>query len=203
MGLLMKTRMQERRGRLFYLMGPSGAGKDSLLAACRDQRVSGHRLRAAPRYITRHADSGGEDHIALTPRAFRQQLDNGRFALHWHANDRSYGIGVEVDQWLADGDMVLVNGSRAYLDEAWSRYGDQMVPVLICVEPEHQRQRLLRRGRETTVEIDARIERSRQLQAGLGRRFASIHNNSTLDHAAEQLLTVIGNHLPDPVLADE
>ncbi|MFC4259484.1 phosphonate metabolism protein/1,5-bisphosphokinase (PRPP-forming) PhnN [Marinobacter lacisalsi] len=194
------AKQQDSGGRLFYLMGPSGAGKDSLLDACRGRRVAGHRLRIAPRYITRQEDSVGEDHIALTPEAFRQYRDSGRFALHWQANGQHYGIGTEVDQWLADGDVVLVNGSRARLDQALERYADLVVPVLICVDPENQRQRLLNRGRETPAEIDARIERSRRLQSDMEDRFITIRNDGTLAYATHQLLAVINNQLSDRVL---
>lgn len=180
-------------------MGPSGAGKDSLLDACRGQDVSGRRLRIAPRHITRRAGSVGEDHIALTPAAFRVQMDNGDFALHWHANGRRYGISIAVDEWLANGDPVLVNGSRAHLDEALAKYGDRLVPILVCVDLHRQRQRLLDRGRESADEIDARIERSRRLQARLEHRFATINNDGSLTHATRQLLAIIDHHLTGKV----
>ena len=196
----MATAIQPDRGCLFYLMGPSGAGKDTLLDACRGQEVSGRHLRIAPRYITRRAGSGGEDHIALTPAVFRVRVDNGDFALHWRANGRCYGIGVEVDRWLANGDPVLVNGSRAHLDEALTQYGDSLVPIMVCVDFDRQRQRLLDRGRETIEEIDARIARSRRLQARLEHRFATIHNDGSLTHATRQLLAIIDHHLTGQAL---
>lgn len=199
----MTTAIRHDSGRLFYLMGPSGAGKDSLLDACRGRRVSGYRLRIAPRHITRDEDSGGEDHIAVSPDAFHRQLEEGRFALHWRANGRDYGVGTEMDEWLAAGDVVLVNGSRAHLEQALNRYPNLLVPVLICVDPEHQRQRLQNRGRETAAEIDARVARSRRLQAELEDRFVTIHNDGTLAHATEQLLAVINAHLPETVLVNE
>lgn len=198
----MTTAKQPGCGRLFYLMGPSGAGKDSLLDACQGRMVSGHRLRIAPRYITRNVGAGGEDHIAVTPELFDQQLEQDRFALHWQANGRFYGIGIEVDQWLAAGDIVLVNGSRAHLEKALSRYPDVLVPVLISIDPHTQRQRLLARGRESATEIEARVERSRRLQSKLRARFVTIHNDSTLAHATEQLLGVINDHLPDRALVN-
>lgn len=198
----MTTAIRHDSGRLFYLMGPSGAGKDSLLEACRGRRLAGHSLRTAPRHITRDGGAGGEDHIAVTPEVFHQQLDEGRFALHWRANGRHYGIGIEVDQWLAAGDLVLVNGSRAHLEQALSRYPDVLVPVLVCIDPDNQRQRLLDRGRETAAEIEARVERSRRLQSELEERFVTIHNNGTLAHATQQLLAVVNDHLPDRALVN-
>lgn len=198
----MTTANRHDSGRLFYLMGPSGAGKDSLLEACRGRRVAGHRLRTATRHITRDGGAGGEDHIAVTPEAFHRQLEEGRFALHWRANGQHYGIGTEVDHWLAAGDIVLMNGSRAHLHKALNRYPDVLVPVLICIDPDNQRQRLLNRGRETAAEIEARVERSQRLQAELEERFVTVHNNGTLAHATVQLLAVINDHLPDRALVN-
>lgn len=198
----MADRRRPDQGRLFYLMGPSGAGKDSLLDACRGESVAGSPLRIAPRHITRGASSGGEDHIALTPEAFEQQVAEGRFALHWRANGRGYGIGIEINDWLQAGEAVLINGSRGHLEEARARYGDLLVPVLVCVDPRQQRQRLLARGRESAAEIEARIERSLRLQAELGNRFATIHNNGSLAHAVSELLATVRAYLPDPACTE-
>lgn len=199
----MTTASQQNGGRLFYLMGPSGAGKDSLLDACRGQRVAGHWLQVAPRHITRRSEAGGENHIALTPAAFQQSLDDGLFALHWQANGRLYGIGIEIDHWLAAGDAVLVNGSRAYLDEARARYGNVLVPVMVCVAPGIQRQRLLERGRETPEEIEARIERSIRLQDQLGDELATVQNDGTLADATARLKDLILRHLPETELLND
>ena len=55
-------------GRLIWLMGPSGAGKDSLLAALRQREHP--QLLVAHRYITRPASAGSENHIALSEKEF-------------------------------------------------------------------------------------------------------------------------------------
>ena len=54
------------RGRLIYLMGPSGSGKDSLLEAARE-RLAARDCVIARRVITRSAEAVGEDAI-LTAR---------------------------------------------------------------------------------------------------------------------------------------
>ncbi len=69
----------------------------------------------------------------------------GIFALSWQANGLSYGIPARIDQWLADGRDVLINGSRAHLAEAQQRY-PTLLPVLLTVKDEALRERLLRRG---------------------------------------------------------
>ncbi|MFB0871956.1 ribose 1,5-bisphosphokinase, partial [Enterobacter hormaechei] len=57
--------------KIVWLMGPSGSGKDSLLAALRQQE--NNQLLVAHRYITRAADAGCENHIALSEKEFAQR----------------------------------------------------------------------------------------------------------------------------------
>jgi ribose 1,5-bisphosphokinase len=59
---------------------------------------------------------------------------------------------------------VLVNGSRAHLAEALSRY-HTLLPVLLTVREEVLRERLLRRGREGEAEIEARVHRNELFSA--------------------------------------
>ena len=84
--------------RLIYLMGPSGAGKDSLLAALRADADSAPLV--AHRYITRPADAGCENHIALSEPEFLRRRAKGLFALDWQAHQQHYAFGIEVDLWL-------------------------------------------------------------------------------------------------------
>ncbi|WP_095083580.1 phosphonate metabolism protein/1,5-bisphosphokinase (PRPP-forming) PhnN [Pseudomonas sp. Irchel s3h17] len=145
-------------GRLIYLMGPSGAGKDSLIDAARDALARLDCL-VARRVITRSAESVGEEAIGVTPQAFAELASQGGFALSWYANGLDYGIPVQIDQWLAEGRHVLVNGSRGHLQQARVRY-PTLIPILLTVSSEVLRRRLERRGRESAMEIEARLERN-------------------------------------------
>lgn len=180
----------EMSGRLFYLMGPSGSGKDTLLRRCRERLIDEPCL-IAPRYITREPDLLGENHLCLSEAEFDQRVRLGTFALHWSANGHRYGIGVEIDQWLAMGLDVLVNGSRGHLQQARARYGERLVPLLLQVKPETLRQRLLARGRESASQIAARVERARRLAADSPADAQVIDNNQELEQALGQLLSAI------------
>lgn len=94
--------------RLIYLIGPSGAGKDSLLDAIRAS--SPQRLLVAHRYITRPAGLPGENHVSLTVNEFSQRCHHGLFALDWRAHHHHYAIGIEIDLWLERDLDVAVNG---------------------------------------------------------------------------------------------
>lgn len=100
-------------GKLIWLVGPSGSGKDSLLAALREREHP--QLLVAHRYITRPFNAGSENHIALSEHEFFTRAEQHLFALSWHANNTYYGIGVEIDLWLHAGFDVVANGSRAHL----------------------------------------------------------------------------------------
>ncbi|WP_313086779.1 phosphonate metabolism protein/1,5-bisphosphokinase (PRPP-forming) PhnN [Pseudomonas sp.] len=177
-------------GRLFYLMGPSGAGKDSLLEAAR-VRLQARRCRIARRVITRSAEAAGEDAEAVSVEAFELLRRSGAFALDWQANGLRYGIPQQIDDWLAAGDDVLVNGSRGYLSEARRRY-PQLRPLLLSVSLAVLRQRLLARAREPLAEIEARLARNQQFEAAVVQDEAQLLDNSgPLDETVERLLQLI------------
>ena len=95
-----------------YVMGPSGAGKDSVLARARALISPDFPVAFAHRYITRPADAGGENHVALSEAEFERLRALGLFVFHWTAHGFRYGIGVEADAWRRDGLVTVVSGSR-------------------------------------------------------------------------------------------
>jgi phosphonate metabolism protein PhnN/1,5-bisphosphokinase (PRPP-forming) len=150
------------RGRLIYVVGPSGAGKDSLLEWIRARLPADTGVRLARRTITRPAGAGGEDHIAATNAQFDAALARGEFALHWRANGHRYGVGREIEQWLAAGQSVVVNGSREYLTVARVKF-PQLEAVHVVAPAEVLEARLARRSRERPDEADRRLQRTAQL----------------------------------------
>ncbi|MCU7433387.1 ribose 1,5-bisphosphokinase [Yersinia pestis] len=185
--------------RLIYLMGPSGAAKDCLLSALRNatpqNRVVAHR------YITRPADAGAENHVALSKQEFIQRAEQGLFALHWQAHQHCYAIGIEINLWLQHGLDVLVNGSRAYLPEAQRRYRHQLLPLCLTVSPAILAQRLRQRGRENSEQIDARLQRAQHYQQQLPSHCLQLCNDGELQHTLNQLqqLLTLDTPLSDPV----
>jgi len=177
------------QARLIYVMGASGSGKDSLLGYARRRLADRSDLAFAHRYITRPADAGGENHVALTASEFAARQQAGLFALAWESHGLSYGIGIEIHQWLAQGAAVVVNGSRAYLPEARHRF-PALQPVWIEVCASVLRQRLLSRGRESTEAIEHRLRRhAAMLQSP--QRDAVVTNNGPLAEGGEALVELI------------
>lgn len=174
---------------LIYVVGASGSGKDSLMQYCRERLNGNPSVQFAHRYITRAAHAGGENHIQLSQQEFAAREQAGLFALHWSSHGHSYGIGVEIDQWLAKGVTVVVNGSREYMPEARKRY-KTLLPVWIDVSHEVLRKRLVERGRESDALIEARLARHQRMTKPDGDGII-ISNDGALADAGEALIAVI------------
>ncbi|VVE37561.1 phosphonate metabolism protein/1,5-bisphosphokinase (PRPP-forming) PhnN [Pandoraea anhela] len=180
--------------RLYYVMGPSGAGKDALLAYAR-ARLDGASPGGAPvlfahRYITR-APSQGENHIALSHGEFALRHSLGCFALDWDSHDCRYGIGIEIDAWLSAGAHVVVNGSRAFLAQVVARYGERLHLVEIRVDPEVRAMRLANRGRETGDALDKRVAHNVSWTPPDGIALTVVNNDGALAEAGERLVSLL------------
>jgi ribose 1,5-bisphosphokinase len=176
-------------GRLIYLIGPSGSGKDSLLDAARDA-LTRRGCRVVRRVITRSAEAVGEAAQAVSVEQFLAMQSEGDFALIWHANGLHYGIPLEIDEWLAQGSDVLVNGSRGHLAQARQRYPD-LLAVLLIVNDSTLRERLLARGRESVADIEARLQRNARFAGELlatDPTLFVLDNSGALAQTAERLL---------------
>ncbi|MEE4234131.1 phosphonate metabolism protein/1,5-bisphosphokinase (PRPP-forming) PhnN [Pseudomonas viridiflava] len=172
-------------GRLIYLIGPSGSGKDSLMDAARDT-LAERNCRVVRRVITRSAEAVGEAAQAVDVEQFEHMREHGAFALNWQANGLHYGIPIVIDQWLLEGHDVLINGSRAHLERSQRRYPN-LLAVLLTVDQDVLRQRLLARGRESLPEIEARLDRNQQFAGDL---LASHPGVFPLDNSGELQQTV-------------
>lgn len=175
---------------LVYVIGPSGVGKDAILSAARAQLDGQGEVIFAHRYITRDAEAGGENHIWVSPAEFEQRRRLGLWALDWESHAYLYGVGVEIDAWLAAGATVVLNGSRGALDSAAARYPN-LLPVLIEASAEVLRQRLQKRGRETAGEIEERLKRTAALPDLAHPRLQRIDNNGPLENAVQQFVGLL------------
>ena len=143
-------------GRLFAIVGPSGAGKDTLIQGALAARPG---LSVVRRVITRPTSAGGEDFEGVTAAAFAARSKAGEFALTWQAHGLSYGIPKSALLPLAQGEDVLFNGSRQGLPEA-SAMWPGLVVIHVTAPPALLAARLAARGRESAGDIAQRVERA-------------------------------------------
>jgi phosphonate metabolism protein PhnN/1,5-bisphosphokinase (PRPP-forming) len=144
--------------RLIVVVGPSGAGKDSVLRAWLLGLDATERPHRARRTITRPADDASEDHEPVTEAAFDALLRDGAFAFTWAAHGLRYGVRHSELQALRRGGWVVMNGSRRHLPQLLS--GAPGCRVVEITAPEAVRaQRIAQRGREHGAQLRERLER--------------------------------------------
>ena len=175
-------------GRLVYVMGPSGAGKNSLIAGASEKLNKNKYLYFTHRYVTRPVNSD-EDDFAISAAAFAHYCSNGLFALDWQAHGIRYGIGMYINGLLDSGATVVVNGSRAYLATARKKY-PALVAVMVTAPPAVARARMLARGREDEAAIHARAMRTNGIAVPAG-DVITIDNSGELQHATQALIDVL------------
>lgn len=173
-------------GRLIVVVGPSGAGKDTVIDALCAARPD---LIRARRVITRPSEAGGEDFEGVTEADFDTRVAAGAFALHWGAHGLRYGIPVEIDGHLAAGRDVMFNGSRGILTIALARYPD-MRTLFITADADVLAARLNARGREDAEDIARRLKRADYaMPADLN--MVRIANNGTVQAAVDAALSAL------------
>ncbi|MCC8957602.1 phosphonate metabolism protein/1,5-bisphosphokinase (PRPP-forming) PhnN [Bradyrhizobium sp. Pear77] len=180
--------MTSARGHLVLVVGPSGAGKDTLIDYARARLQSDTDFHFVRRVITR-SPSIGENHEPVSIAEFQCRANAGAFALHWQAYGFSYGIPSTVERQLCRGTVVVANSSRAIVPLARLRYPKLLV-INVTVPVEVLSRRLVGRGRENASSRKQRLARS-DIDLIEGRDVLRINNVGSLDVAGEQFIDAL------------
>jgi phosphonate metabolism protein PhnN/1,5-bisphosphokinase (PRPP-forming) len=183
------------RGMLFLVVGPSGVGKDSIIAGAAERLRDDKQIVFARRLITRPAEAGGEDHLAVTPPEFAEWRDTGRLMLHWRAHDLDYGLPQTLAADLAAGRSVVANVSRTVVAEARLRFAPVGM-IAISASVETLAARLASRGRETAADIDSRLQRAAAVSPS--QPDFVIDNDGRLDKAIDRFVAILREAIAQP-----
>jgi len=168
---------------LILVVGPSGAGKDTILSAARSRLANDPNVRFVRRVITRPADPDNEDHEPVSEAEF----DRRALALQWRAHGLRYGIPQDVTADIEQGRMVIANVSRTVLADAARRFPVRVIEI--TAPPAVLAQRLAKRGRETAGDVAQRLAREVTLPPGVP--VETIINDSTPEQATQRFLEAI------------
>ncbi len=177
-----------KSGLFFYVVGPSGAGKDSLIDGARLQ-LPDDALVFAKRVITRPPGKPGEDYDSCTEEEFVQRKAQGEFLITWGAHGLFYGLPKSLLVTQQSGQHIIANGSRGVAEQIKA-----LVPGLVFIEitapVELLAKRIAQRGRETEQEISQRL--SRQVSA-LPADVSTyrIYNDQSVDVGIERFVSTL------------
>lgn len=181
-------------GTLALVVGPSGVGKDSLIAHARIMLGDDSLFCFPSRVITRPAAGGVENHVALSAREFDTAEAHGAFLLSWRAHGVAYGIPRSAVDDLEHNRIVVANVSRAVIAtaEALVRFAHV---IHVTASSDVLLPRLASRGREPSVEIMQRLGRVLPLPPTRA-PIIEVDNSGSLEVAARRFIDVLRGLTP-------
>jgi ribose 1,5-bisphosphokinase len=144
-------------GRLILVVGPSGAGKDTLLGLARLACADYDGIVFARRVVTREA-SLFEDNEQLSAEVFQESLARGDFAMHWEAHGHRYALPRTIDDDIRAGRTVVANVSRAVIESIRRAYANVVV-VAVTAPSDVLASRLAMRARKSDGDLEGRLQR--------------------------------------------
>jgi ribose 1,5-bisphosphokinase len=174
-------------GRLILVVGPSGAGKDTLLGLARTACVDDGNIVFQRRAVTREA-SAFEDNQQISREEFSQALAKGAYAMHWEAHGHCYGVPKAIDDDIRAGRTVIVNVSRTVIPAMRQAYTDVVV-VSITAPTEVLAARIAMRARGSDGRLEQRLGRTVDETAAAPD--VTIMNVCSAEYHARQFVRVI------------
>lgn len=171
------------------VVGPSGAGKDTIIAYARDRFTETGTVDFVRRVITRPSDAGSEDHDTLADAEFEEAERAGAFAVSWAAHGLRYGLPASLDRTIAEGHVAVANISRSAIPLVAARYANVMIAEITAAS-EILAERLATRGRESRGEVLARLARSAEL-GGAVPGAVRIDNSGPREEAGERFVALL------------
>ena len=174
-------------GRLVLVVGPSGAGKDTLLGLARAATADDANVVFPRRIITREA-SISEDNEHVSPGTFQEAMSRGEFAMHWEAHGNCYALSRAIDDDIRAGRTVVANVSRTVIEAMRRAYADVTV-VSITAPPNVLANRIAMRARSSDGRLEARL--SRTVEDAAIAPDVTIVNTGSAEYHSRQLVRAI------------
>ena len=176
--------------KLFFIIGNSGSGKDSLVQEAIENYPSDRKeIKIPVRVITRPPSPETEDYESVDEETFLKWQEEGKFALTWYIYGLHYGIRTEILEWMRQGHPVIVNVSRKIIESARKQF-DNLKVIFVQVPFEITAARIKDRGREDEEAMQARLERARKNQTYPSADY-TVDNSGDLKIAAKSMLNYI------------
>ncbi|MGH7307957.1 MAG: guanylate kinase [Candidatus Rokuibacteriota bacterium] len=183
--------MIRRRGGLFVVSAPSGAGKTTL---CREARHLLPDLAYSVSYTTRPPRPGeiaGTDFHFVSEAAFETLREQGAFAEWASVHGNLYGTRASVlEAALAEGRDILLDIDTKGAAQLRRRYPEAVLVFITAPSMAELEQRLRERRSDAAGEISRRLERARE-EVTMWRQYDYLIVNRDVKDAVEQLTAII------------
>jgi len=183
-----------KTGQLFYLMGASGAGKDSLIEYTEQHLNCPEKFCFVRRHITRATKSSHHSRdYHISEIEFRRLQNIDYFAMHWERHGIFYGITNQIQNWMKQGNNVIINGSRKHFSTVLQTYPN-LHAIWVTADLPTLNRRLHKRDREPKQKIRERMQDALSFQPKKivsSYKLSYIDNNGPLKAAGEKFLQLL------------
>lgn len=148
-----------KRGRIFVVAGPSGAGKDTLIDRATGEVRGIYKSVSATTRKPRENEVDGRDYYFISDEEFEEHVRNGDF-LEWKdVYGKKYGTLLEeVEEHLQSGENVLLEIDVKGAIEVKSKAPDALLIFVMPPSIEELEARLRNRKTDLAGEIRTRME---------------------------------------------
>ncbi len=183
--------MSNKRGRLFVISAPSGAGKTSLVKAL---VASESNVCFSISYTTRPQRPGetdGRDYFFVSPEDFQAQVAGGAFLEHAEVFGNQYGTHRgQIEGQLEAGQHVVLEIDWQGARQVRAAAPDCQSIFILPPSREELARRLRGRGTDSEAVINRRLHEA-EADISHWQEFDYVVVNDTFDHALERLRDIV------------
>jgi guanylate kinase len=189
-----------KKGKLFILSAPSGAGKTSLVKEVLHRIGNSHSISKVITYTTRHPrknEKHTQDYHFVSIDKFNEYEKNGFFIETNEYNNQKYGTPYSIIDGLDEGKSYLlvidINGAK----NAGKVIEDAVTVWISAPNIETLLKRIKKRGSETQHQLEKRLEIAEfEIKEEHKHRFFKYHLvNDIFDEAVMELVSIVNDEL--------
>ena len=184
-------------GKIYYMMGKSSSGKDTIYKELLERMPMLGTLILYTTRPKRDGEQNGVEYFFLTPDEFRSRIEAGEFLEYEEVyTDRFYGtLKSQVEHQCDEGQNVVFDVDVKGGCNIKQHYGDRALSIFIMPPSVAElRRRLESRATDAPEVIDQRIARA-EFEISFADKFDKVVVNDDLEKAKKEVLGIIKEFL--------
>lgn len=183
----------KNKGMLLILSGPSGSGKDTVIAELFKSELNLVQSLSMTTRAPRDEEKNGVDYLFVDTKAFETAIGNGEMLEYMQYGKKYYGTPkAPIDKWLSDDDgkTVILKIDIKGFDNIKRIYPDAVSVFLSPPSMKVLESRLRRRGSESEDDVKTRLDIAISEMKKIP-EYDYLVINDKLENAVDEIKTII------------